>query len=266
MGLEDHFIRTTEVIERELLASHIAAFPVECCDPERDVADLRNWFAKDGRDFSHVPVRDKQGVILGILERDACLGRTGAAARVMNRDLADLLVDARASLWEAVQRLKGRGVLLVRSPEAGWADGVSGIINHADLEKAPVRVLLFARLTEIEARLRNMVQASGADWEGRSVVAEHVEAARVNRTKWAGELPLLYYLNIERLAKVAGLCSATALKVLRPTDPRSLKEIRNTIAHGNEFEPGHRPKVTVARIQVALELVDRVARGLATVA
>ncbi len=183
----------------------------------------------------------------------------------MDRDVSGIVIDAGASLTEAVKRLEARGFLLVSSLESGREDGISGIINHADLQKAPVRVLLFARLAEIEARLRRIIEHNSGRWERISELAEPVRVASANRARYHGELPLLYYLNLAHLGTVARACCKVDLSFCGTAELATLKNLRNQIAHGNEIENADEPLLTVARVRHALQVAERVAVGLAKV-
>ncbi len=116
---DDAFLHVLADIEGTLTASHIAAFPVVCAAPDEDVAALREGMCR--RDFTHMPVRDGNGRVTGVLHQ-GLLGRASGRAgdHVVALDRSQV-VPARLTLRETVMRLKAADYLLVESTESGHA-------------------------------------------------------------------------------------------------------------------------------------------------
>ena len=263
MGLNSSSFRRVLVeTEASLTASHIASFPVWCCTPGRDIQALREEIAPGGqKDYSHVPIRDEHGHIRLVVHRDDLVRKTGLACDHAREIGAGHKLEASTSLLETIGRLKLQGFLLVTSVESGQPDRVSGIINHADLQKLPVRLLLFARLSELEATLREIVAHS--DWPSRKDCLNEKKYAESQRQRHRAEtLPLEQleqYLNITGLATVAH-----RLGRFKPPDGvidgrlESLRVVRNHIAHGLDFgaDDAANPAGTVHAVREAFDVVE----------
>lgn len=237
---QDPFIRVLNHLENTLTASHIAAFPVLCWSPAYDVAKVREEIAKDCLDFSHVPIRDSNGHI----RRIACREDLNEKHGVLEEHALPLeerhIVDASRPLRDTLLLLRHHRVLLVRSPESGYPDGISGIINHADIQKTPVRLLLFAQITEIEVRLRN--RATCESWEEDPDCAAFVKLAEEIRRRWKdpeGRLPLINYLNLNRLMCLTRTRLPTFLGEIECCEflncAEKLTALRNAIAHTDDI-------------------------------
>ena len=195
--IQDSFVRVMNHLENTLTASHIAAFPVLCWSPADDVTRVREEIAKDRLDFSHVPIRDGKGHVRWIARRQDLNEKRGPLVDHAMPFEERYVVDASRPLRDTLLLLQDRGVLLVRSPESGQPDSISGIINHADVQKTPVRLLLFTQITEIEARLRNRLNRE--HWEEDPVCADFVKHANNQRKDPEGRLPLINHLNLRQL-------------------------------------------------------------------
>jgi hypothetical protein len=183
------------------------------------------------------------------------------------------IVDANRPLRDTLLLLRDHGVLLVRSPESGYPDGISGIINHADIQKTPVRLLLFAQITEIETRLRNRV--SRTCWEKCPNCETYKNTAKRRMKKWKdpeGRLPLANYLNPRELMLLIKALEIPLLQKLwgagskiLPEDEfeklaKELKDLRNAIAHSNDigYRCGTNPLNTIQSVNSAFDLVDNI--------
>jgi hypothetical protein len=290
--LQDPFIRVLNHLENTLTASHIAAFPVRCWSRADHVTKVREEIAKDHLDFSHAPIRDDKGYIRWIACREDLNEKHGLLVKHARRLEERHVVDANHPLRGTLRLLRDHGILLVRSPESGHPDGISGIINHADIQKTPVRMLLFAQITEIEARLRN--RASLELWEENPDCAAFVVLAKKRRGNdpelW---LPLINYLNLGRLMCLTRTCLPTFLgeiecceflecakkltalrNAIAHTDDigcreflkcaKKLTALRNAIAHTDDIgcRRGASPLETIAAVNSAFDLVDNILKAL----
>lgn len=258
--LQDPFVRVLNQLENTLTASHIAAFPVLCWSPADDVTKVREEIAKHKLDFSHVPIRDDKGQIRWIARREDLNEKRGPLVDHAMPFKEQHVVDASRSLRDILLLLRDQGVLLVRSPESGQPDGISGIINHADVQKTPVRLLLFTQITEIEARLRNRL--NNEHWEEDPVCAEFVKLANSQRKDPEGRLPLINHLNPRQLMLLTRTRKIRMLPELSEGEfnnrAKELTDLRNDIAHTNDFgcSGGANPLDTIEAVNRAFGLVD----------
>lgn len=279
--LQDPFVRVLNHLENTLTASHIAAFPVRCWSPADDVTKVREEIAKDRLDFSHAPIRDSKGYIRWIACRDDLNEKHGLLIKHAISLEEHHVVDASHPLRDTLLLLREHGgFLLVRSPESGYADGISGIINHADIQKTPVRLLLFAQITEIEARLRN--QVSRKCWETHPNCKRYKTSAENKRKKQHQEfwLNLTNYLNPCELMLLAHNIEIPLLWKLSEVESKklpkgefkelskdvfgkrakALKDVRNAIAHSNDIGCGcgANPLDTIDEVNHAFNLVANI--------
>ena len=258
--LHDPFVRVLNHLESTLIASHIAAFPVLCWAPTDDVATVREEIAEDRLDFSHVPIRDGKGRVRWIACREDLNEKHGLLKNHAMPFKKRHVVDASRPLRETLLLLRDHSVLLVRSPESGQTDGISGIINHADIQKTPVRLLLFAQITEIEARLRNRLNRE--PWERDPVCAEFVRNAQNQRRDPEGQLPLINYLNLRQLMCLTRTCNIHFFPEKSKDEflecAKRLTALRNDIAHTNDIgcSAGDNPLDTIAAVNRAFDFVD----------
>jgi hypothetical protein len=266
----DPFVRALRDIESTLIASHIAVFPVWGCSSDHDITKLREHIAPGAHDFSHVPVRNGAGVVRGVVHRDKIQGSSGTAGSCMVELQEHHVVPANTQLRETMFLLGKEGFLLVRSPESGYPDGISGIINHADIQKTPVRLLLFARLTELEARLRGRIQ--GANWDSQPQCDWAVTSAKRKRDRfWTRDaLPqLANYLNLREVAKVARQLGVGIHPELEEaafeTRAKELLKIRNDICHTNTLggEDVSIPSSSIEFVVRAFEAIEAALLALA---
>lgn len=259
---QDPFVRALTHLEKTLTATHIAAFPVWWCLPTEDVVKVRADIAPNRRDFSHVPIRDDTGRIRWIAERENLEGKHGRlvdhAVPVAERNV----IDAGRPLRDTVLLLREQGFLLVRSPESGQPDWISGIINHADVQKTPVRLLLFAQLTEIEARLRDRLTRES--WEEDVACAPFVKMAKAQCRDHRARLPLINHLNPKQLMLLGRARGLPLFPYLSEEEFKlkscAIYSLRNDIAHTNDFgEHGNSdPLETIDAVNRSLDLVNSV--------
>ena len=258
--LQDPFVRVLNHLENTITASHIAAFPVLCWSPSDDVTKVREKIAKDCLDFSHVPVRDNKGHIRWLARREDLNEKRGQLIGHAMPFEGRHVVDSSCPLRDTLRLLRDQGVLLVRSPESGQSDSISGIINHADVQKTPVRLLLFTQITEIEARLRNRL--SREHWEEDPVCAEFVNLANSQRKDQEGRLPLINYLNPRQLMHLTRTRNIPLLPELSEEEftnrAKELTDLRNDIAHTNDFRCSGEanPLDMIEAVNRAFDLVD----------
>lgn len=263
--IADPFVRALADIENTLTASHIAVFPVVCAAPTNDVAQLYFSMAEDQDDYSHMPVREADGRVSGVLHREELTGASGKAGQWKKPLAPDLVIEASTSLRKTITQLRHTGLLLVRSVESGHPDGISGIINHADIQKLPVKILLFTQISEVESRLRILLKST--NWENTQAGRQATGTARQRAKQWKNDaLPVLHYLNLRELGLLAhncgllrtgGLDEATVVREME-----DLRQLRNAVAHGQDYNPRDNALESIEAMNAALLLVQRILNSL----
>ena len=132
---------TMEGLESGLHVAHIATFELVTCEetvpPEEVFADPRY------KPYDYIPVR-KEGRIVAVLERPES-----------KRRLLDdtILVSARTPLTRFIEHV-------MESPYRLVVDegGITGIVTWSDLQKLPVRLLVFTLITHLEMIMAELIR------------------------------------------------------------------------------------------------------------
>jgi hypothetical protein len=241
-----------EQIVRSLHARDIAAFPVVHAGvDEADPAVLQRM---DKLDFSHMPLRDGNGDVVAVLDRTT-IRRIPLGTKY--------LIGAGALLSEAIARLPGAGFLLVQSPESGYRDNISGIINHADVVSLPVRMLFYTRTMQLERRVLDEIE--GKDWGGTPSLQhlwDKVEGMyRQGGDRRSCREAYLHFPEIMRIGQTRQILHVS------DAERERLSTARNFASHAAIDAPAHelRPEVIPEEVERCARLLERlVANGFAT--
>lgn len=146
----DSFDLTMLGLEAGLRVQHIAAFDLQTCSINDAAAVvLAN---RSLADFDQIPVRDNDGLVVGILRR-ATEPIVGNVSDVMQQLDESLLVSAEAPLMSFI-RLAGSAPYKLVLNE----NGIKGIVTRSDLLKLPVRLLAFAFVTHLETIMAGTIR------------------------------------------------------------------------------------------------------------
>lgn len=232
----DTFACTLESLQRGLSVDLIASRPLIACCCTDLVDEVLARVECHGIDY--VPVR-KDGSIVGVFSRiDGLVGDT-AAEEYMVAINDHMLIEASAGILSYVH-------LAVRSPYhlVVKQGAIDGIVTRSDLMKLPVRLVLFAFLTHLEATMTRAVRTVCPDdtWLGYmdaerqgKVEREFHEGCQANvyaeklcYTQWCDKRDILAAALPEAIRGSKGRFSK---------DLKDLEALRNNIMHSNEFLP-----------------------------
>jgi hypothetical protein len=166
------------------------------------------------------------------------------------------IVQATTPLREVVERLKNSAFLLVESHESGMPDGISGIINHADLQKLPIRLLLFSYIVEIETRLRSEVESKNPKWsENDRFNGIAKRAIGMRKRSKSNALELHHYLNLNDFGIIM---RQTGIRGFPGEDRfQELVYLRNNLAHSNLLIVlGGKNESSIKAVSSAFNLVE----------
>ena len=222
----DAFQRTLEGLDAGIQVRHIATFNVESCKPEdtvKSVIDRKDWLT-----FSQVLVR-QDGQTVGILKREGA-DLTKTVAEQM-RPLSDtMLIAADAALAEFLKICHRDAFRLV-------VDGtrVAGIVTVSDLQKLPVRLYAFTRITHLEMLMAQIIdrRSVGDDnsWK-QYLLPREIKRAQRHRAAYEREdlsLPLIEYTDFgDKVKAICGICPDLAPAQV---DLESVKELRHEIVY-----------------------------------
>ncbi len=229
--IPDTFDHTMQGLEAGLRVLHIATFDLRTCSIDDSVAAVLN--DPSLADFDQIPVRDKAGHLVGVLDRITG-SVAGKASDRMHRLDESLLVPAEAPLMSFI-RLAGTAPYRLVLTE----HGINGIVTRSDLLKLPIRLLAFAFVTHLETLMASVIGTEyGLDderWlellsEGRRrKIAEKREMLRRRRLEPA-LLELTDFCDKRDVVK-----ETVALEASFDADMRDIEHLRNVLAHGGIF-------------------------------
>lgn len=145
-------LKSTSVDLRSLFEESITvkyvAEPLKAVSADEGATVVRQWM--ETHYFDVVGVEDT-GVICGYVERDRLAGgRCGDYQRIFHP--SELIADS-TPLMQLLRILRHKPRIFVLE-----RDRVSGIVTRGDLQKAPVRMLLFGLVTLLEMQLLRLVR------------------------------------------------------------------------------------------------------------
>lgn len=153
-------LETTLVgLERALRVEHIATFEdLLTCEADDRIPEV--LARPDLEDFDFLPVK-KDGRVVGVLERArATAGRAGDQAQGLDEST---LMAATEPVADFIHGLRAKPYrLVVRRRE------VAGIVTRSDIQKLPVRLLVFTLVTHLEAQMASTIERlhPNDDWLG----------------------------------------------------------------------------------------------------
>ncbi|MCX6085592.1 MAG: hypothetical protein NTX94_04025, partial [Caldiserica bacterium] len=124
----------------EMIMESLVSVPAQS-----DAADLRQDLT--ARDWDAVGVISPEGGVLTYVDRDEL--ENGVAASYAHPITPAMLIPNSSSVLNLFKVLGARDYAFVLT-----SDGVTGIVTRADLEKPPVRLLLFGYTQLFESRLQ----------------------------------------------------------------------------------------------------------------
>ena len=134
---------------RSMSVEHVLE-ELKCCRADDDAANIRDHMGEDNLDFDVMGLEDK-GKVYGYVERES-LG-SGPCRNYQKTFHPSELISKSTPLTDLFP-------LLRNAPRMFVLDGnrVMGIVTRGDLQKAPVRMLLFGFITLIEMNLLRLIR------------------------------------------------------------------------------------------------------------
>jgi len=181
--------------------------------------------------FDHIPVIDEDEQIIGVLERAQDPG-SAIAEVAMRRLNGSMLLSAHAPLLDGIRSLAYRPYALVVYP-----DGIHGIITRSDVQKLPVRMLIFSSVTILEQAIADAIIVNKADGTWIDLIPKdeikNMERLRMRLVAEGMDPSIIVLVNffrkIEIVARILGL-SAEENKGLH-----EIRRLRNATDHGDNF-------------------------------
>lgn len=239
------------MFERAVTVRYIAGFELVTCGSDEDAAQARVRMDTHGYDMLPV-VTD--GVILGYVERES-LEKGPCAASERKLGPTDLVSDSTPVLG-LFPILRDRQRVFVLQ-----GNRVTGIASRSDLQKAPVRMLLFTLVTLLEMHLQRLVGSlyPSSDWplhlsKTRVQLAERLYSERRERNEQLELIDCLQFcdkrdlvLRVSRSVSHLGFPTRGGLERFL----NEAEELRDLLAHGQDLVAG---SSWPQRIQLVMDL------------
>ena len=250
--------RTLDGLALGVQVRHIATTPLGFCSADSSVRAVLE--AAEWKIFSQIPVRDGDHTC-GVLERAGC--KLEATVRSAMKPLDDsILVAAGAPLTGFLE-------MAANGPYRLVVDGgkVNGIVTRSDLQKLPVRIVVFTFVTNLELLMAEVIRSQKLDpagWkqylsDGRQKKVKEKFDQLANADFYVDELTCTEFCDKRTILK-------HALKNLPKgfnNDFEQIEKLRNTVCHAGEYAQNQQElKDFVDRFQRARRWIDDLQKWL----
>jgi hypothetical protein len=137
-----------KLTEREILVRHIATYDLYAPDPQEDAASVRQQM--DDRKIDVAPLKEHPDYHRYIDAKELSNGQCRKYAHLIDVTMIVAETLPVADLFETLQKQPFLFVLQGRS--------IVGIVTKADLQRVPVRILMFGLITLLEMNLRESIR------------------------------------------------------------------------------------------------------------
>jgi len=248
--------QTHEAIERLATVSLIATLePLHSCDADAVIRDV--VVDPSLSDFDYLPVK-KEGVYWGLFPRMKWDEKrsTPAATRMVEAESDRLcesnLISAEASILSFIAEAKNRPCRLILS-----GTEISGIVTISDLQKLPVRPVIFYLITYVELLAQRLIERrlSYEQWKGMLDDDQRNKVAKEFKKRQKGNVAIDPLMVTSFSAKMTILSQATSVCAATNCTSEQLKaltSLRNDVAHADVYAPTKdRADAFIERVQLA---------------
>lgn len=220
---------------QEKLRIKLIATPREelfTCETSDKVVDV---FERNSEEYDYVPVVESSGEIVGILEVREVSYNSDPLVKDCFKPLNEGdLIGGDASILKFVECADERPYRLVIS-----GGRVAGLVTLSDLQKLPVRVVLFSLLNALEILMSEIIESAIPKNQWLSYLSEKRQSKiseKIDQSR-QGEVFVNELLFTQFCDKVTILMKHfPKLKPLRKCF-RSSQNLRDSIAHANDYAP-----------------------------
>jgi CBS domain-containing protein len=258
---ESPYADLRELFARAVTARYIAGFELVTCASDENAADA--WERMDAGGYEMLPVVT-DGVILGYVERQTLTdGPCAASERRLGP--TDLVSDSTPVL--------DLFPILAQRPRVFVLQGnrVTGVVSRSDLQKPPIRMLLFSLVTFLEMHLQRLVTAlyPDADWQrhlsrSRVRLAERLYAERRERDEAIELIDCLQFCDKRDLVlRAAGSVAKFGLPTRRALERflNDAEELRDLLAHGQDLVAGSTWPDRIRKVIELQQVLERLEAG-----
>jgi hypothetical protein len=225
-----------ELTEREILVRHIATYELYAPGPEEDAETVRQKMEKLNIDVA--PLKEQPYYHRYIVAKELANGHCGKCAHSIDVTMIVAETLPVVDLFEMLQKRPFLFVLQGRS--------IGGIVTKADLQRVPVRILMFGLITLLEMNLRESIRQryTNNDWidmlsEKRK---EDVKGLQVERQKKDASIGLLECTQLCDLKEIIA-CDPLLQKIFAGLSKNQFRNrlerieyYRNNLAHAQVMD------------------------------
>lgn len=235
--------RPLDIDLQEFYASLEAATPVRLIQTPKEhlrtchVDDLVDSVVENAAlvEFDFIPVLEEDATV-GIFDKRAASERSSRRVSESFRRLhPDYLISTEASVFQFIEIADQERCCFLVGPTA-----ITGLVTVSDLQKLPVQAALFGLVVHFEHVVADKLRQAFPNDQAKGVLAHLDREARRNAERQKERM------DKENLSLdwITPLSFSNKLDALRSVDPdaienwealQEVKELRNNLAHGNEF-------------------------------
>lgn len=207
-----------------LHVKHISEYNMHTCAPEDDAASILR--SAQSQDFDRIPV-SQGGRVIGV--EGSIVGR--GTVRDCMRALDDsMLISSEESILNVLAALSPTGFRLVLQGAK-----ITGIVTTSDISKLPVRLLVFALVSELEVAMNSVIARKypGDTWMNQLQDSGRLRDRLARRREANLSISALEVAQFSEKRK-----AISKILQIADSDRRQLERvecIRNDAAHGNEL-------------------------------
>ncbi len=226
------------VLLGDMLRTRHVAQPLVSCDADDESQVSLAVMQSQGFSVLGVQV---QGQVVGVIHRSAL--QNGICRNQLEPLTEEQWIDGEKPLLDLLRRLRGRHWLVVR-----YEEDISGFVSRSDLQRAPVRMLLFGLISLFEMLLHDLVQnAYSEETIQVALNANRLERAlrlHTEREKRGEELELADCLQIadkrDLLLAVDGLALGLGFESNNAANRffGDVERLRDRLVHANDLVAG----------------------------
>jgi hypothetical protein len=226
--------------------------PLASVTPDTDAVQLKQDLT--ARDWDAIGICEPDGSVLRFVDREE-LG-SGVAATYAHPVTPAMLIPNSSSVLNLFKVLGTSDYAFVLT-----SDGVTGVVTRADLEKPPVRLLLFGYTQLFEARLQSLIaDATDAEIHNRLPLRMIDEAQRI-WTKRREHNHSLAFVDCLSLSGKTDLILAEEYRWRALGDDHAelkrsmhdVAELRNKLSHGESIAPTRGDWLWATRVVQSIE-------------
>ena len=227
--MERLFRTTMSGLETGLRVAQIATFNLRSCSADEDAGDVLKDPARS--DFDQIPVRHKLRIV-GVLERDKVFrGSVRESMRLLDDSL---LVSSDEPLTRFVPLLKKHPYRLVLV-----GTEIKGVVTRSDIAKAPVRLLAFTLVSQLEMMITELIRKRCPDNQTLYKYLEDEKRQkklenRLRRRRTENlVLPVIEFADLsDKRIVFAALCGLGPRAI---EELKEIEELRNVVAHARDY-------------------------------